>query len=136
MYLSEGTNSEEESQSAMAMAQRIMDKHDLSIVDIQKTESDYVDKDFLDTLRQPMETCWVQKILQDFFHVSFYYRSKLQIFKETLRKKGKRNYVFGKPHHVEIAVNLYPRLIAIYKGLWHQHREKYGGNCLPSKRFA
>jgi hypothetical protein len=101
---------ENEAQSAMAMAQALMDKHNIEMTDIEHATQEFTKLDFSVGKRVSRLDSCVFNILGQFFHVRVW------------RTSGGNMTVFGAKHNLQIAMYAYAFLDATFTRLWAEYK--------------
>lgn len=106
--------SEAEAQTAIAMAQRLLEQHNITMAEVDAPQSEFVEEVAWDGSREPAEAVFIANILQGHFFVSL----------TTLKIPGtcNRYYLFGERANIEVSKWIWHRLTDQYRSLFRSYR--------------
>lgn len=116
-----GSPNEHEARAAMAKAQELMLKHQLSMTEIDRAEiaaAGWAEESIWDGMRMPYEMEFVMSILTTFFFVKVY-RDSERFDKRRIRWTVR---IFGRPDQLPIARHVYFYLSRTFRQLWDRYK--------------
>lgn len=126
--------SEAEAATALAMAQRLMDEHDLDAEQVHAGGGEQ--PGFANAVlwhgearRPPIDGEFIGPILTNHFHVRVFCRS------DGPPMTVAQVCAFGEPHHIEVACTVFHYLKAVFEDLWRRFRLDTGAGANQRRTF-
>jgi Protein of unknown function (DUF2786) len=117
LAIAESTPYEAEAQTAMALVQKLLLKHELSMTDVSDSDADrkFEAATVLVAPRAPTETKFVAAIVRDFFFC-------FPVIDTTGDDGCSRVILFGRRENVAVGTYVYTFLTRIFRALWPPYR--------------
>lgn len=118
-----GSPNQHEAESALAKAQELMLRHQITIAEVETADvgqDDWVDVEAVECSRTPpFEVPFVTEIVAKFFFVRAYWNHRLG-------RSGKQLHFFGNAENVQVAVYVFTYLRRVYRRLWRVASLEHG----------
>lgn len=114
---------QEEAETAMALVQQMLLKHNLSMGEVEsfKPSDDFGDESVWEGKRRPWEHDFVEMVVSEFFFVKIHY-----LIERDGNSRKRSTFFFGEQHNIAVARYVFVYLCRVFRQLWADYRRTRG----------